>query len=45
MARKDNRGRNLKTGETQRADGRYLVFIIISNGVILKSNKINLLNR
>lgn len=23
MTRKDNRGRNLKTGETQRADGRY----------------------
>lgn len=23
MARKDNRGRNLRTGETQRADGRY----------------------
>ena len=23
MARKDNRGRNLRTGESQRADGRY----------------------
>ena len=23
MARKDNRGRNLRTGETQREDGRY----------------------
>ncbi|MDD6464351.1 MAG: site-specific integrase [Coprococcus sp.] len=24
MARKDNKGRNLKTGESQRADGRYM---------------------
>ena len=24
MARKDNKGRNLKTGESQRPDGRYM---------------------
>lgn len=24
MARKDNKGRNLRTGESQRSDGRYM---------------------